>query len=285
MLNNNSCYLCGCNKYIKRPGRVRDNSSLKIFECLDCGLVFLSSFDHIHKDFYENSGMHNGNMDIVKWTRETALDDDRRFTSLRTILENKTVLDFGCGNGGFLLRIKDIAQRVQGVEVDKSIWPWIIEKGIEILPNIGEINNSFDVITLFHVLEHFPDPRLILKILTAKLNINGQIIIEVPNADDALLKLYRNIPFSRFTYWSCHLFLFNQFTLSMLAKQVGLSINYIKQIQRYPLSNHLYWLANKKPGGHKKWNFLDSPDLNSLYEKQLAAIGKCDTIFASLLKS
>ena len=110
----------------------------------------------------------------------------------------------------------------------------------------------------------------------------GQIIVEAPNADDALLTLYNNEPFSNFTYWSCHLFLFTSKTLEMLFSQINLKVNYIKQIQRYPLSNHLHWLANGKPGGHSKWHFLDSPDLRHAYEKQLAAIGKCDTILASV---
>jgi hypothetical protein len=50
------------------------------------------------------------------------------------------------------------------------------------------------------------------------------------------------------------------------------------------LSNHLHWLVNGRPGGHQKWHFLDSPELHAAYEKQLAAIGKCDTIVGSVSK-
>lgn len=70
----------------------------------------------------------------------------------------------------------------------------------------------------------------------------------------------------------------------MLAEQAGLKINYIKQIQRYPISNHLYWLAKGSPGGHKEWHFLDSPEMNAAYEKQLASISVCDTILGSFSK-
>ena len=134
------------------------------------------------------------------------------------------------------------------------------------------------------MLEHIPDPKSILVELSEILADGGQIIVEVPNADDALLTLYNNSPFSHFTYWDCHLFLYTAKTLQMLFNQMNLKVNYIKQVQRYPLSNHLYWLANGKPGGHKKWCFLDSSELHIAYEKQLAAIGKCDTIIASLSK-
>ena len=143
---------------------------------------------------------------------------------------------------------------------------------------------GYNIITMFHVLEHIPDPKSILSELSELLADDGQIIVEVPNADDALLTLYQCGPFSHFTYWSCHLFLYTVKTLEMLFGQVNLKVNYIKQIQRYPLSNHLYWLANGNPGGHQKWHFLDSPELHAAYEKKLAAIGECDTIVVSVSK-
>lgn len=132
------------------------------------------------------------------------------------------------------------------------------------------------------MLGHAPDPKSILVELSEFLANNGQIIVEVPNADDVLLTLYHREPFSNFTYWSCHLFLFTLKILEMLFSKVNLKVNYIKQIQRYLLANHLYWLANGKPGGHQKWHFLNSPELHTAYEKQLSAIGKCDTILASI---
>ena len=141
---------------------------------------------------------------------------------------------------------------------------------------------GYNIITMFHVLEHIPDPKSILSELSELLSNDGQIIVEVPNADDALLTLYHNEPFSHFTYWSCHLFLFTAENLKMLASQIGLKVNYIRQLQRYPLSNHLYWLAKGKPGGHQQWHFLDSPEINTAYEKSLASIGKCDTVIVSI---
>jgi len=137
---------------------------------------------------------------------------------------------------------------------------------------------------MFHVLEHISDPRSMLIELRKFLADEGQIIIEVPNAGDALLTLYQCEQFSHFTYWSCHLFLFTAKTLEMLFSQINLKVNYIKHVQRYPLSNHLYWIAKGRPGGHQKWHFLNSAELHASYEKQLAAIAKSDTIVASISK-
>lgn len=276
-----SCYLCGEKGYTVRPGVVRDKPELEIRECCDCGLVFLASFDHITEGFYENSGMHAGAVERESWQRETAWDDDRRFRWLRRVIENKSVLDVGCGNGGFLLRAREVATRVGGVEPENSLKEWFQQENLPVFSSLDEVSGNFDVITLFHVLEHIPDPRDFLARLADRLTEGGQIVVEVPSADDALLTLYQSESFSHFTYWSCHLFLFNQKTLSQVGKQAGLTVNYIMQTQRYSLANHLYWLAKGKPGGHQKWSFIDSPELHHHYEKQLAAIGACDTILAS----
>jgi len=137
---------------------------------------------------------------------------------------------------------------------------------------------KFDIITLFHVIEHLPRPKVLLAKLKNLLTKNGKIIIETPNSDDALISLYKNKSFMDSTFWSCHLFLFNQKTLEETAKQSGLQLDSITQIQRYPLANHLHWLAKSKPNGHQEWAFLDSKKINALYEKQLRLLGMCDTL-------
>ena len=289
MVVNDKCYLCGGAEFNKRPGSVRDNPELEVLECASCGLVFLSSFDHIRDSFYESSEMHGEEMpDVQTWLKETAWDDERRFQYLKSVLPNRSLLDFGCGAGGFLFKAQKLAATLHGVEPEARLSNHYQSHGLRVFQNLSEIPNDirggYDIITMFHVLEHIPDPKSILSQLSEMLAEGGQIIVEVPNADDALLTLYHNEPFSHFTYWSCHLFLYTAKTLEMLVFQCNLKVNYIKQIQRYPLPNHLYWLANGNPGGHQKWHFLDSPELHAAYEKQLAAIGKCDTIVASVSK-
>jgi len=168
MSNIKSCLICGKTNFVKRDGKVRDNPQLEILECPNCGLVFLSSFDHITEHFYEDSKMHNegSSIDINAWQKASAVDDKRRFETYSEMIANKDILDFGCGAGGFLNLSKNIAK--------------------------------------------------------------------------------------------------------------------IKQIQRYPLSNHLYWLVKGKPGGHIEWNFLNNSDLAKSYENTLSSLGKCDTIVGYL---
>ncbi len=288
MSNQRQCYLCGGTEFNKRAGSVRDKPELEIFECASCGLVFLSSFDHIRNGFYEDSKMHDGEEmpDVQAWLNETAWDDERRFQYLKSVLPNRRLLDVGCGVGGFLLRAREVAAIAHGVEPETRLIQHFQSHKLTTFQNLSEITldiqGSYDIITMFHVLEHIPDPKSILVKLLEMLTDDGYIIVEVPNADDALLTLYNNKAFSQFTYWSCHVFLYTMKTLHMLFDQIKLKVNYIRHIQRYPLSNHLYWLSKGKPGGHKEWYFLDSPELHAAYEKQLAAFGKCDTILASI---
>jgi 2-polyprenyl-3-methyl-5-hydroxy-6-metoxy-1,4-benzoquinol methylase len=277
-----SCHLCGGTSLSKRPGSVRDRQDLRILECCSCGLVFLSSFDHIAEGFYENSQMHGAVLSIETWLRDSARDDERRFHHFKTLIANKTVLDFGCGNGGFLTRARQVAASVMGVEPEQRLANHFHEEQLTVVSALTAVNQSFDVITLFHVLEHLPDPVDILKQLAARLNPGGGIICEVPNAADALLTFYKNEAFSHFTYWSCHLFLFTEATLTRMALKAGLKVDYIKQVQRYPLSNHLHWLARNEPNGHVRWGCLDGRELHDAYEKQLGLIGRCDTLIASL---
>jgi len=130
---------------------------------------------------------------------------------LKSSLLNKKVLDFGCGNGGFLLRADKLAAEVTGVEPEKRVQEQ-------------------------------------LKELAGSLAPRGRMVVEVPSSEDALLTLFSCDAFQRFTYWSQHLFLFNYETLQTLVEQAGLITVSVQQYQRYPLSNHLHWLSQGKPG-------------------------------------
>lgn len=283
-VNGMKCYICSSNTFNTRKGQVRDAPDLKIMECNNCGLVSLSSVEHIHSGFYEKSGMHGEDpTSIDAWLKDTEWDDTRRLEMLKALLPNKKLLDFGCGAGGFLKKAQHIAGKIAGIELEQRVRDYW-DGQIEIYPDFESAEVDYDLITAFHVVEHLSDPRTILKNLAGMLAENGRMVVEVPCSDDALLTIYDSTAFQLFSYWSQHLFLFNNETLRLLAEQAGLRIVAIQQYQRYPLSNHLYWLSKGQPGGHQKWAFLDSPELNQAYSNALASVGKCDTIIAHLEK-
>jgi len=221
---------------------------------------------------------------IDSWLRESEPDDQRRIDMLRSALLNKTVLDFGCGAGGFAAKARAIAAEIVGVEPERRVHEYWGDR-LTLYGGLDEFDGEFDVITAFHVIEHLPDPRQTLRELALRLRDKGRLIAEVPSSEDALLTLYDNDAFQHFTYWSQHLFLFNAETLRRVTAQAGLRAVSILQFQRYPLSNHLYWLTRGLPGGHQHWSFLDTPALTQAYAASLASVGKCDTIIACLEKA
>lgn len=277
-----TCYLCGQSNFSIRDGVVRDKPVLEIRECNNCRLVYLSSDAHIQDGHYEASGMHgDAPPSMEAWLRDAEPDDQRRFRMLQPLLVNKTLLDFGCGAGGFLNLAKPVASEVAGVELEKRVSEhWGARLAVH--SGLDKVDKKFDVVTAFHVVEHLNDPREVLRQLGHRLAPGGRLVVEVPSADDALLTLYENDEFQRFTYWSQHLFLFNIQTLQMLVQQAGLRLLAVEQIQRYQLSNHLYWLSRGKPDGHKLWGFLNSTELHRAYTSSLAAVGKCDTLVAHI---
>ncbi|BBH54087.1 hypothetical protein JCM31447_25440 [Fluviispira sanaruensis] len=131
---------------------------------------------------------------------------------------------------------------------------------------------------MFHVFEHLKNPIEILASIYEKLKINSYLIIEVPHARDALISWFDIDEFKKFSFWSEHLILHTRESLRIIVESIGLNVISIEGIQRYPLSNHLYWLTNKKPGGHLLWNQFSSKTLNSEYENILSKLDITDSL-------
>lgn len=277
----NKCYLCGNDDLVERGYNLRDSKDLRVLECKKCSLVFLSSFEHINQDFYKKGKMHSISFNPQKWLKASKKDDERRFEFLKNRIENKTLLDFGCGAGGFLLLAKEVAD-VEGVEEQENLKDFFTKNGLRVFSSLEEIGKKYDVITMFHVLEHLKEPKKIVADLLEYLKDDGELIIEVPNENDALLTLYKCRAFGNFTHWSCHLFCFNQKTLKKLFLEMGLEINYITPVQRFGFANHLYWLLMGQKGGQLKWTFLNKFDW--IYKKIIIALGKSDTLIISVSK-
>ena len=78
--------------------------------------------------------------------------------------------------------------------------------------------------------------------------------------------------------------MFNEKTLTDLIKKSEFKINYIEQIQRYPLSNHLYWLSKGLPNGQNNYSIFNNEKLNYEYDKVLKREKMCDTLLVSIKK-
>lgn len=96
------------------------------------------------------------------------------------------VLDVGCGTGSFLAHLMSRGYLVQGVEPDLKAREFAIaEHGISVVPSLDQVPGfeQFQIITLWHVLEHLPDLRASLKRLYSQLADQGVIVIAVPDRE------------------------------------------------------------------------------------------------------
>lgn len=92
------------------------------------------------------------------------------------------LLDIGAGTGNFLVEAKNNNWNVAGIEPNEKAKTLAQKKGINFIENIETISeNSFDVITMWHVLEHIPDLDYQITQLKRICKPNGIIIIAVPN--------------------------------------------------------------------------------------------------------
>lgn len=92
------------------------------------------------------------------------------------------LLDYGAGTGDFLNFMQNRNWNVVGVEPNANARSLAFEKGIRVESDLDDLEDmKFDVITLWHVLEHIPNYKEVLTKLKSRLNKNGLLVIAVPN--------------------------------------------------------------------------------------------------------
>lgn len=208
-------------------------------------------------------------------------DDYRRVDQFEKLSRKKDVLDFGCGWGGYLRTLKS-CKSYNGIEIREDCIRYIKQniKKINVSNNINSFNKNFDLITMFHTLEHIPYQVKTLKTLKSKLKKNGKIIIEVPHAQDYLILQDELNTFKEFTFWSEHLILHTYQSLKTILSKSGFKNIKINFYQRYNFANHLGWFLKRKPNGHHFYKEFVSKELNQVYCENLKKLGLTDTLIA-----
>ncbi len=140
--------------------------------------------------------------------------------------DQKKLLDFGCGTGDFLKTAQDKGWSVSGIEPNKEARQIANAKTNNVVLESSQINSfqkqSFDVITLWHVLEHIPNLEEQIIILKSLIKPNGVLIIAVPNYKSYDAKHYNQ-------FWAAydvprHLWHFNQDSVSKLFSKISMTV-------------------------------------------------------------
>jgi len=155
-------------------------------------------------------------------------------------LKDKKLLDIGCGTGDFLKVAKNNQWEVSGVEPNLNARAIANEKTNNSVFDIDQLlkfeHHSFDVITLWHVLEHLPELENHLAIFESLLKPNGRLIIAVPNYNSYDALYYKS-------YWAAfdvprHLWHFSQQSISKLVEQ-----HKMKLIKTKPMAFDAYYVS------------------------------------------
>ena len=145
-------------------------------------------------DFYYQSSDYISHTDakksvidkVYQIVKKYALNNKLKLINSFKISEKK-ILDIGCGTGDFLVTCKNNGWNVVGVEPNKNARD-LAESKIsksttsKVFTDINELDSEkFDVITLWHVLEHVPNLEAYISKLKSLLKADGVLIVAVPN--------------------------------------------------------------------------------------------------------
>jgi len=220
------CNLCGSTEYDVLSQVGKGNETLNTVICKKCGLVWSHPFPIDPFNYYQKhyriryKGTFTPKKKHIFRAAHAAVG---RFNLLKHLLKPRwRVLEVGSGGGEFLYLLNKLGYDAFGIEPNegyaeyaRSEYQLDIQTGF--LQNTQFEENSFEMVTLWHVFEHMDNPTEILKKIHSFLVTGGLLVIEVPNVE-SICQSPNNI------FHTAHLYNFNQSTLSRMAERAGFSV-------------------------------------------------------------
>ncbi len=149
------------------------------------------------------------------------------------------LLDYGCGTGEFVLHASKNGYAAAGYEPDHNAREMADKKGVRVFSSWEDLEThggSFDVITLWHVLEHIPNLQEVLQNLQDKLRKGGLMVIAVPMASSYDAQHYKEA----WAAWDLprHLYHFTPETLHRM-----LEVTDLQHVATYPMPFDAWYVA------------------------------------------
>lgn len=114
--------------------------------------------------------------------RRSEADGEARFLSA---VAEGSLLDVGCGSGIWLSSMRDLGWQAEGVDFDQNAVDVARKQGLKVrcgaLEQQGYPSESFDAVTLNHVIEHVPDPVGTLTECARILRRGAKLVVSTPN--------------------------------------------------------------------------------------------------------
>jgi SAM-dependent methyltransferase len=204
--------------------------NFRVVRCKTCSLIFVNpqpSLDQLGRYY---PATHQ----VSKPAAYERMDARPRIRDVKNLLPGKPgkILDIGCGKGLFLAGLKDLGWQAVGVEMSETSGQYARTLDLDIcsrsLENCAFERESFDVITLFHSLEHMHNPIQTLQHIYTLLRPGGCLLIEVPNAGSWYARAFGE------NWFHCdvprHLFHFSRGTLTKAIDLTGFRLNKLTTI-------------------------------------------------------
>lgn len=235
-----NCNLCGSDKtesfFKKRDKLGTDQTEFNVVECRECGLLYVNprpdqeEMGKFYPEVYSWKETLRAETLFTKWMRR--LENFYRYHLLKNEVSKVVkftgrnlgkVLDIGCGTGDRLDTFRSKGFHGYGVEPSPSAR--YAKEFLNLNVVEGDLfsghfqDNFFDMITLYHVLEHTHNPMRVCQEIYRILKKEGGLIIQVPNRDCLQFKLFKE-------RWAAFdvprdLYYFGIRTLSLLLERVG----------------------------------------------------------------
>jgi SAM-dependent methyltransferase len=184
-----------------------------ILRCPECGLGHTTPQPDDLGAYY-GPQYHGGRHGITE-----QLCNRRRLRFVKAVARPSSLLDFGCGDGGFLEAAAVAGWNAVGVETQPQ---YARSKGLTVVERVEDTTGPFDLITLWHSLEHVRSPRDVLETLFRRLSHGGTLIVAVPNAESLQARLFGPVWFHLDV--PRHLFHFTPTALGRLLENCGLEV-------------------------------------------------------------
>ncbi|OLC37195.1 MAG: hypothetical protein AUH28_04645 [Acidobacteria bacterium 13_1_40CM_56_16] len=178
------------------------SKTFTLYSCEACRCLFLHPMPDSREierfypaDYWWNARRSGGLKKLESVYRKLALRDHIAFITKAAGDRGVDVLDVGCGSGTLLGLLKHRGFRVTGLDFSAEAAAIAkAENGVDVA--VGTLEEahfpaeSFDVVTLFHVMEHVTNPRLVLAQVSRVLKPNGVAILQVPNIESWQFKIF-----------------------------------------------------------------------------------------------
>jgi SAM-dependent methyltransferase len=221
-ININHCKICKSENLDKIK-----IGSYKLIKCKNCGIIYNNSIPSKteHSDYYTNKYAITSS-DQIRTEQRRLFRIPEQILLISEILNYKhipaSILDIGCDRGFFLDEARHYGFDAYGIEPSGSSRKYCHEQGLKVFSELNEIKNKFDIITLWHSLEHHINPLESLINLKNYLNDNGFIFIRVPDFEC----IWRKIFSSKWIWFQPenHYFHFTSHSLSYVLHEAGIEV-------------------------------------------------------------